>query len=398
MKKLLLVTFFSCKTLLGFTQQNQLENLISLMSKKTIVALGEGTHGTKEFNEVRIRIIKRLIIQYGFRTICWENAFGNTYRLNQMIASKVDLRNGLKAHMTAIWQTKEVLNFLVWLQAFNQRTDKKVQLIGLDWNYLEESAKIVNQYLPSSYESRTLLLCAKNQDSAWEAQNDTTKQLDISKVIQNATRGYLLTKILLKKRYSISKYPSLNNALENLANGFYVLYQAGKKAEAKTRDKMMAETLIKIHQQTSSSKMIIWAHNGHIAFKATTQNEKDANPGGMGLYLRQYFKSNYFAVGTSTANGYYSATNDQVDTHSNVFQSYKLSSLKNDTWESLFYANKLSVIVTSSLPDSLKQKRLSLRMIGFRPEDKNAFTEKTKLQDYFDALIFIRNTTSSQHI
>jgi len=398
MKKLIIITLLLGKTVFGFTQQNQLENLIKIMSNKNIVALGEGTHGTKEFNDVRIEIIKQLITQYGFRKICWENAYGNTYRLNQAILSNSDVKKALEQHMSAIWQTKEILDFLVWLQNYNLTTDEKVQLVGLDWNYLEESAKIVKEHFTSSSVARELYFCAKSQDNSWEAQNDTTKLLDINVIIKNATKGYLLTKKLLKNYQTTRLNPSLANALKNLEHGFYVLYQAGKQRQAKTRDEMIAEMLVKIYQQSKSTKIIVWAHNGHVAFKASAQNEKDANPGGMGYYLKSHFKSNYFAVGTLTYTGFYSATKDQVDTHSNVFQSYALSKLGARTWESLLSTNKSRILITSTLPDSLKSKRLSMRLIGFRPEDENSFTEETRLQDYYNAIIFISNTTPSQHI
>jgi erythromycin esterase len=168
MKKLIIITLLLGKTVFGFTQQNQLENLIKIMSNKNIVALGEGTHGTKEFNDVRIEIIKQLITQYGFRKICWENAYGNTYRLNQVILSNSDVKKALEQHMSAIWQTKEILDFLVWLQNYNLTTDEKVQLVGLDWNYLEESAKIVKEHFTSSSIARELYFCTKSQDNSWK--------------------------------------------------------------------------------------------------------------------------------------------------------------------------------------------------------------------------------------
>ncbi|MGL4581719.1 MAG: erythromycin esterase family protein, partial [Flavobacterium sp.] len=84
--------------------------IINALKDNTIVALGEGTHGTKEFNDIRIELIKDLVTNHNFRIIAFENAYGDTYMINQVINSTGDLQKTMKENLVSVWQTKEIEN------------------------------------------------------------------------------------------------------------------------------------------------------------------------------------------------------------------------------------------------------------------------------------------------
>lgn len=385
--------------------QKQLKPIIDKIGNGRIVALGEGTHGTKEFNEIRIALIKELVEKKGFNRICFENAFGNSFYLNQIINSNRNIQQGMKENITSIWQTKEIELLLLWIRQYNKTHSNKIEFTGMDWNYIEYSAKIVSDELKLTQNralisfSENLYKNAKEQDKAWNAQNDSTIKLNMEEILKNATEGHQMV-ILIDSL--ISQNPkqysnTLKDALLNCKHGFHVLYKAGLSQEAKTRDEMMAEMVSELAKHSVKNKMVIFAHNGHIAYKASEATQKDSNPGGMGSYLKRAFRNQYYAIGTTTANGTYSATTDFVDTHDNKYKEYTLTEPLSNSWEYLLKKEKQMSFFIETKQTTNVNKRLKIRQIGYRPEDKDAFTEETKLSDYFDGLIFIRNTTASNH-
>lgn len=59
-----------------------ISSLLNEVEGKTIIGLGEGTHGTAEFNQVRAAISQKLIEERGFQYICFENNYGETFVFN----------------------------------------------------------------------------------------------------------------------------------------------------------------------------------------------------------------------------------------------------------------------------------------------------------------------------
>ena len=385
--------------------QKQLKPIIDKIGNKRIVALGEGTHGTKEFNEIRIALIKELVENKGFNLICFENAFGNSHYLNQIINSDSNIQQAIKENITSIWQTKEIESLLLWIRHYNKTHSVKIEITGMDWNYIEYSAKIVLDELKLTQNNALISFAenlyknAKEQDKAWNAQNDSTIKLNMEEILKNAKEGHQMV-ILIDSVISQSPKQYINtlkNALLNSKHGFHVLYKAGLNQEARTRDEMMAEMVSELTKQKVTNKMIIFAHNGHIAYKASDATLKDSNPGGMGSYLKKEYGNQYYAIGTTTANGTYSATSDFVDTHDNQYKKYTLIAPLPNSWEYLLKNEKqLSFFIETKNTKNIN-KKLKIRQIGYRPEDEDAYTEETKLSDYFDGLIFIRSTTASNH-
>ncbi len=386
------------------TQQGiAIKTLLTPIEAKQVVGLGEGTHGTKEFNDIRVAIIQELVLQKGFNIICLESAYGGGYWLNQIINSNEDIKQAMKQHLTSIWQTQEIEALLLWMRQYNQTHNKPITLMGMDWNYIGGSGKIVKEFCEKigtlKIYANQLEQCTLRQDTAWEKQNDTTAVLNMADIILNASEGYTLTVKIDSIMNTKHEYPlALKNALLNCKHGFYVLYQAGKKQEALSRDAMMADMVLAVLNQQPNAKMAIMAHNGHVAYKASEYLQGDANPGGMGYFLRKKIGKSYYAIGTTTAKGTYSATTDFVDTHTNQFRPYRLNNPISTSWEAYFAQQKSSIFWIDAGAGLLKNKKKSFRFIGYRPENQDSYTEEASFDTYFDAMLFFRETTAARHL
>lgn len=382
---------------------SQLKPLLTELGRKKIIALGEGTHGTKEFNDVRIALMKELILKKGFKTIFFENPYGDTHYLNCMINSSDDIKSAMKLYMISLWQTKEILDFLYWIRRYNLTHTHKVSLIGMDFNYVANTAKIIKEELINhkqlAEKGRYVYQLACYQDSLWNKQNDPTSKFDFDIVLRNGYYAYKAVKEIDStfKFEKVSISENLTNALLNAKHGFDMLYNGFLQKAGTSRDMCFAEMVDHI-QKRKNTKGIIWVHAGHAAFKPVYKGD---NGGGMGGILREKWGSDFYSIGTMTAYGTYSAIKDQVDTRDNKSYTYTLIKPLEDSWEKLLSTFKELNFFISFDKNNFKEKR-KWRPLGYNAEDsKNyelEYTDKGFLKDYFDGVFFIRNSTASVHI
>lgn len=102
------------------------QTIKAIAANKRIVALGENLHGVKQYNEVKIDLIKRLHEELGFNVLAIEsdvarNYFGNEYR------SFISDTLLLKELFSPIWHTSEYLDLVQYL---HKHPDLK--MIGFD--------------------------------------------------------------------------------------------------------------------------------------------------------------------------------------------------------------------------------------------------------------------------
>ncbi len=375
------------------------KNIGGELKEYTIVGLGEGTHGTKEFNEIRSEISKKLIDKHDFRIVAFESAYGDAAFLNDAVNSDTDLKTALKNYMTSIWQTKEIENLLAWIREYNKNHKDKVIISGFDTNALENSARILKQseIKDGQYSEITEQIKKKAvfQDEMWEKQNDPSFKLDMKVMIKNGTEGYLLTR-KIDSIYGNRMNRDSRLALYHLQLGFEIPYEAGKKNYDVSRDRIMADMIRKV-QSEYHKKMILFAHNAHVALKPVLVD-------GMGGFLKEKYGKGYYALATFTASGSYSATTDPRAVKSNKYNAYALPELLENGWEEQLIEKSSENYFADFQKDhtGLYGKSFRARFVGYGPvtpeAEKFTITEPLKLNECFDGLIFIKNTSAAEHL
>lgn len=375
------------------------KNISGSFKDYTIVGLGEGTHGTKEFNEIRSEISKNLIDKNDFKIVAFESAYGDAAFLNDALNSDTDLKEVLKNYITSIWQTKEIENLLGWIRVYNKNHKDKVIISGFDTNSLENSARMLvkSEVKEKQYSeiAEELKKKAVFQDEMWEKQNDPSFKLDMKAVIKNGTEGYMLAK-KIDSIYGGKIGRDAELALYNLQLGFEIPYEAGKKNYDVSRDRIMADMIGKI-QSAYNKKMILFAHNAHIALKPILVD-------GMGGYIQKKYRKKYYALGTFTASGTYSATTDPRAVKYNQYNSYPLPKLMENSWEEKLVQKNTGNYFADFQKDNtgFYGKSFKARFVGYGPitpeTEKFTITEPLKLNECFDGLIFIKNTHASEHL
>lgn len=107
--------------------------LKSELKDKTVVALGEASHGTHEFFFQKGRMIKFLITKLGYKTLGFEFPESFITPVNQYLqGEKDDLKKIMDNFF--MYQTEEIYNIFQWIKEYNntQAKENKVVVFGYD--------------------------------------------------------------------------------------------------------------------------------------------------------------------------------------------------------------------------------------------------------------------------
>ena len=86
-----------------------------------IVALGEGTHGTRDFFEMKARILRFLVEEMGFNTFAIEASWPESRRIDRYVRTGVgDPEVLLSGLYFWTWNTESVLGMIEWMRDHNE--------------------------------------------------------------------------------------------------------------------------------------------------------------------------------------------------------------------------------------------------------------------------------------
>ena len=86
-----------------------------------IIALGEATHGNKEFQQLKLDIFKIMVEDYGVRAFSLEGDYGGCEAVNRYIhGGDGTVKDAVSAIGFAICQTEEMENLISWMLEYNK--------------------------------------------------------------------------------------------------------------------------------------------------------------------------------------------------------------------------------------------------------------------------------------
>ncbi|GAA0592799.1 hypothetical protein GCM10009534_28890 [Kribbella sandramycini] len=100
-----------------------------------VVGLGEATHGTREFFQLKALMVRYLVERAGFRVFALEAPGKPAPAVNAYIqGDAVDPVAALTGLASWPWRTEEVLALLEWMRSYNQScpASERVRFIGVD--------------------------------------------------------------------------------------------------------------------------------------------------------------------------------------------------------------------------------------------------------------------------
>lgn len=272
-------------------RERDLHDMARSLAKSRVVMLGEATHGTHEFYELRKELSKILIEEHGFNFIAVEGDWPDCFEINRYIQGKN--AKGIHAIMdnfrrwpTWMWANEEVLQLAEWMREHRagfygldvyslfdsiQVVQKKAQKLGI-----EAGSEIVGRYSCFEPFERDEVAYAKSLLRFPEGCREEVAQnlRDLLEVRLEDTR---LTE------------DELFNAQQNArviknAEKYYRAMLFGGAESWNVRDLHMMEMLtLLLLRHGPASKGIVWAHNTHVGdYRATDMLEEGyVNLGGL---------------------------------------------------------------------------------------------------------------------
>lgn len=315
------------------------EAIMDAARGKSLVLIGEASHGTREFYAARAAITQRLIKELGFAAVAVEADWPDAYAINRHVWNASAGRTAqetlqvFRRFPTWMWANTEVLNFVRWLAMFNRdtlatgRAQRPVGFYGLDLYSMGRSAEAVIEYLEKNDPDAAKL--ARERYACLDKFADEPHlygqavDYGLSQSCEKAITAQLMD--MHGKAYRAVDEKGLlgdeeafgaaqNAKLVRDAEEYYRTMFSGRPSSWNLRDRHMFETLeaLRDHlgqQLDKPAGVVVWAHNSHIGNAAATDMSRRGEFN-IGQLAKEKHGEAALLVGFSTAVGEVTAASD----------------------------------------------------------------------------------------
>ncbi|MFC9388499.1 erythromycin esterase family protein [Streptomyces venezuelae] len=292
-----------------------------------VVGLGEASHSSHEFFTVKHRILRYLVEEKGFRAFALEAPWSTGLRLDAyLVRGEGDLKQIMDEEFQGTyrwWNNAEYRNLFQWIRAYNVEHPKDpVRFVGDDGGFAgaelydkvnayaaaarpdlapqltelyrglrpaTDAETYVNDYLSKPMAERKELAERTGRAVDLLEQRPGTDADAHAWAVQHATAIHQMTTLFAFDWDDPQSIPDL------------MLY----------RDRIMAENVAWWQQQTGD-KIMLAAHNGHIALKTYIPG---AYPRVQGDFLRERLGGGYLSVGLTFDHGSFNAFGSDGGVH-----------------------------------------------------------------------------------
>lgn len=387
-----------------------LDKLIESIDNSKIILIGDQTHGTEEFYDVRIDITKKLIYnkKINFITIEWDLI--DVYNINLFILDKTNIGlkkilDGFKRFPKWLWNNKPFHNFIIWLKEYNKHLEytDKIRIYGIDFYCMFDTFDILLDYIYnydlSIYNNGKYiynnLIKYKNREF------DYGKDIEINKIISyekditnfiNSINDYLQNIDNIDEYIFIKQNLRLLKDIEN----YYRQSINKENLSWNLRDLYMFNTINNLIKPIKNYNIIIWTHNSHVADGRYIDDYIEMEQYNLSQLLKQYYGTNFvYTIGMLTYMGNIIASTKWNGNSLTM----KLSKANIDSYE--FLLNKLSINYYIILKNNniFFEKKIQ-RFIGVIYDKYNEFYShyvKGSINLQYDSIIFINNTNKLIH-
>jgi len=195
----------------GFTD---LQPLGLMVGNARIVELGEATHGTREFFQLKHRLVEFLASQKGFTIFSIEANMPEAYRLNDFVLNGVgDPKQLLKGLYFWTWNTEEVLDMILWMRDYNKSGKGRIEFTGFDMQTPTVSIDIVRKFAMS------------NDPTFYSATLDALYS-ELSRTHPSSPNSFAVATATLPLQAAVGKHLSLSGYIrsQDIADGYAGLW------------------------------------------------------------------------------------------------------------------------------------------------------------------------------
>jgi erythromycin esterase len=303
------------------TAHDDLVPLQQILRDVRVVAIGEATHGTREFAQVKHRFLEYLVTHLGVTYYGLEASSDAAHAINDyVLTGSGDRAALLTAQGFWNWDTEEIAATLDWMRDYNRTVplDRMVHFFGFDFQLNPTARATVVSYLDQVAPERVAAVdsvLAVLTESVDSLRRDVMRYyslpLDARQPIVAAMddlHDFLESnREILVQRTSLAGYGAAARAVHRLRQfadahgrgGFAVDTASSGVA---TRDRYMAENILGVLRDLPPhARMLLSMHNEH--------SRSDPDLYTTGHYLRQHLGDAYYAFNVSFDSGSFRALN-----------------------------------------------------------------------------------------
>ncbi|MCB0704308.1 MAG: erythromycin esterase family protein [Saprospiraceae bacterium] len=295
-------------------QDENLSAFKSLVNNASIIALGESTHGTREFFQLKHRLLKYSVEELGVRVFAIEDHQLVVRGVNKYVMGGEGTARSSMYGMLGVWQTKEVHDLIEWIRKYNDlHPSDKVEFVGFDIQNHSLAIDSLYTYLDRRIPDllnpvKTLLKDLKANGAMSYSVSDSVKlnwyvnSQKVLKMVSEQTEKELINARSRTDSLDINWGLQYANLIKQFAEHTY------KGHESLYRDIAMAENVSWIQKvYKPECKILIWAHDVHISRGEHPDSARNIYGGkSMGAHLSKKYGGLYKSFGLSTHQGEYS--------------------------------------------------------------------------------------------
>ena len=302
-----------------------LEPLLARIGDARVVLLGEGSHGTAEFYDMRARLTLALIeSDPNVRIVAVEADWPDARQIDRFVRGLEAAAHPEQAFTrfpTWMWANKQVLRFVNRLRDVNaaRAATQNVGFYGLDLYSLHTSIRAVLAYLEgvdreAAAVARARYGCLEPWEHDPAAYGAAAVRGGFDDCADEAAR---MLADLLRQRLEYEAQDregffdaERNAALVKNAERYYRAMYYGRHESWNLRDEHMFETVqALLRRHGRHSRAVVWAHNSHLGNAAATTMSARGETN-VGELSRNVFGDGCYAIGFGTDHGTVAAAKD----------------------------------------------------------------------------------------
>ena len=395
------------------------------LKKAEVIGLGEATHGTKEFFELKSRVFKYLVQNQNVKLFGIEANFAACYDINKyVLTGEGNAKEALSRNGYWVWQSQEVLDLIEWMKNYNKgkSADQMIQFYGYDMQDATSCVIWLDKYL-SKYITNfdKSLLPEKIEENKIELRKLDDKALDEMQK-RNLNKLKQLEDYVLKNKIELFKKDSSDfkfatQTIAVLRQKLNYFREQDFNTAYSYRDSSMTQNIKWIRESNNNGKIMLWAHNGHIGKGTFSDDFKSGN--WMGTHLNKLYGEKYYNIGFSFSEGGFVAQSPPSTNLFYLMYSFTKSIFKDEPWAlsnnyvkphkksyltnafsqletPIFYIDFKDIAPYKSLKDFINKEYEHYEAGAVYINEKSALWS-TNLYEYFDALIYVDKTKPAEN-
>ena len=263
-----------------------------------IIALGEATHGNREFQQLKREVFEILVRKYDVRALVIEGDCGGCTIINEYIqGGEGDDRELTKLLGYRLYRTDDMQELIRWMHDYNETVPEegKVRLYGMDIQRSTFNIQVLKEFYDRVDPERAADVSAQLDDLFGTEEDGYDKEradeiiasMDaLSKELENRSEAYI-------EASDPDTY--LRACLSTKALNYYIKYGEKENYSHRYRDesmKSMVDRILTHEEQEHGSELMLACHNGHM-----TKNQSSRFTF-LGKFLHDEMQDAYFAIGT----------------------------------------------------------------------------------------------------